>query len=118
MTVNVVTVTVTADVSPADVTTAEGNVLAVPSGTMWPDTSSNPIVPMVVHSQLVNGTCNLSLVATDNFAAGVLTWDFIINIRGIATINVPAVPVNFANGATQSVWAILQAAGWAPVNVP
>ena len=118
MTVNVVTVTVTADSSPSDVAKAEGNVVAIPSGAMWPDTSNNPIVPMVVHGQLQQGTCSLSLVATDNFAAGVLTWDIIINIRGMATINVAGCAVNFADGATQSVWTILQNAGWTPLSVP
>lgn len=115
---NVVSVTVTADVSPADTATAEGNVVAVPSGNMWPDTSNNPIVPMVVHGILASGTCTLSLVASDNFTAGVLNWDFIINIRGLPTINVARVPVNFASGATQSIWPILQAAGWTPVSQP
>lgn len=120
MTVNVVNVTVTADVSPADGTVvAEGNALAVPSGTMWPDSSNNPIVPMVVHGTLdATGTCTLALASSDSFAAGVLTWDIIINIRGMATINVPGVPVNFSNGATQSVWSILSAAGWTPVSKP
>jgi hypothetical protein len=118
MTVNVVTVTVTADASPSDVATAEGNVVAVPSGAMWPDVSNNPIVPAVIHAQLVAGTCSLSLVASDNFAAGVLTWDLIINIRGLPTVNVPSCTVAFTNGATQSVWTILQAAGWTPLSVP
>lgn len=118
MSLNVVTVTVTADVSPSDQATAEGNVVAVPSGTEWPDTSNNPIVPAVVHGTLASGTCSLSLVASDNFSAGVLAWDFIINIRGLQTINVPSCAVNFSNGATQSVWAILTAAGWTPLSVP
>lgn len=118
MTVSIVNVTVAADNSPADLATAEGNVVAVPSGTMWPDASANPIVPMVVHGTLQGGTCTLQLVASDNFASGVLTWDIIINIRGLPTVNVPGVPVNFANGATQSVWAILTAAGWTPPPQP
>jgi hypothetical protein len=118
MSVNVVTVTVTADASPSDVAKAEGNVVAVPSGAMWPDASNNPIVPAVIHAQLANGTCSLSLVASDSFAAGVLTWDFIINIRGLPTVNVASCAVNFTNGATQSVWTILQAAGWTPLSVP
>ena len=118
MTVNTVNVVVAADVSPADLATAEGNALAVPSGTEWPDTSNNPIVPMVVHGTLVSGTCTLQLVASDNFSAGVLTWDFIINIRGLPTVNVASVPVNFASGATQNVWTILTAAGWKPVSQP
>lgn len=118
MTVNVVNVIVAADSSPADLATAEGNAIAVPSGTEWPDTNDNPIVPMVVHGTLTNGTCTLVLVASDNFGAGVLNWDFIINLRGLPTVNVPGVPVNFSNGATQSVWDILTAAGWTPATQP
>lgn len=118
MTYNTVNVTVAVDNSPVDLATAEGNVVAVPSGTEWPDTSNNPIVPMVVHGTLVSGTCTLVLVASDNFGAGVLNWDFIVNIRGLPTVNVASVPVNFANGATQSIWTILTAAGWTPTSQP
>lgn len=124
MTLSVVNVVVAADNSPADLAVAEGNVVVVPSGTEWPDTSGNPIVPMVVHGTLGDGLnggtpgeCIVRLVSSDNFTAGVLTWDFIINIRGLATINVPSVPVNFAQGATQNVWTILAAAGWTPTRV-
>ena len=118
MTVNVVNVTVAADASPVDAATAEGNVVAVPSGAMWPDGNNVPIVPEVVHGTLVAGTCTLQLVASDNFAAGVLSWDIIINIRGLPTVNVAGCVINFANGATQSVWTILTAAGWTPPSVP
>jgi hypothetical protein len=118
MSLNTVNVVVAADNSPADLASGEGNVIAVPSGTEWPDTSNNPIVPMVVHGSLAAGTCTIVLVASDNFSAGVLNWDFIINIRGLPTVNVPSVPVNFASGATQSVWAILTAAGWTPTTQP
>ena len=121
MTFNVVNVTVAADVSPADAASAEGNVIACPDGTQWPDTNEVPIVPMVVHgtfSDTLNGAgageCIIQLVASDNFSAGVLTWDFIINIRGLPTINVSQVPVNYASGSSQSVWTILEAAGWTP----
>lgn len=127
MSVNIVNVTVAADVSPADPSNvfAEGNVVAVPSGTEWPDTSNNPIVPMVVHGTLgdglngaVPGQCIIKLVASDSFAAGVLNWDFIINIRQLPTVNFANVPVNFANGANQNVWTILSAAGWTPAPQP
>lgn len=126
MTVNVVTVTVQADASPVDPVAAEGNIVAVPSGVAWPDGSNNPIVPMVVHAYLgdnsitppVPGKCQVQLVASDNFAAGVLGWDFIINIRGLPTVNVHGVQVNFSSGATQSVWSILGAAGWTPLASP
>ena len=118
MPVNLVTVTVTVDDSPADTGSPEGNFLFTSSGVMWPDASNFPIVPMVVHGTLVNGTATASLVATDNFAAGVLTWDVTINIRGIPTIQVSGVPVKFSLGATQSIWTILSAAGWSPTPQP
>ena len=125
MTFTTVLVTVAADVSPADPVAAEGNVIAVPSGVMWPDTSDNPIVPMVVHGNLGDGNNGggagetiIELVASDNFTAGVLTWDLIINIRGLPTVNVPGVPVNYSNGARQNVWPILAATGWTPPIQP
>jgi hypothetical protein len=114
MTVNVVSVVVAADSSPADAAPAEGHVVAIPTGVQWPDTSNNPIVPMVVQGTLANGTVTLQLVASDNFAPGVLTWTFNINIRGLKTVTASDVPVNFSLGATQNVWPILAAAGWNP----
>lgn len=124
MTANMVSVTLVADASPADAAPAEGNIVAVPSGTMWPDASGNPIVPMVVNGTLGDsslntpGACAIDLVASDNYAAGVLSWDFVINIRGLSTINVSGVAVNFASGGTQNIWTILAAAGWSPVSAP
>jgi hypothetical protein len=125
MSTNTVLVTVAADVSPADVAKAEGNVVAVPSGVMWPDTSNEPIVPAVVHGTLgdlenggVAGEAIIELLASDNYATGVLTWDFIINIRGLPTVSVADVPVNFSNGANQSIWTILAATGWTPARMP
>jgi hypothetical protein len=116
---NVVSVTVAADSSPTGLVAAEGNVVAVPDGAQWPDAGNNPIVPMVVHGTLNDGSagpgaCTLTLIASDNFTAGVLNWDFIINIRGLATVKVMNVPVNFSSGASQNVWTILAAAGWTP----
>lgn len=120
---NTVLVTVGVDQSPADLAPPEGNVIAVPSGTEWPDTNQNPVVPMVVKGTVgdgVNGGTSsnaiINLIASDNFSAGVLTWNFIINIRGISTINVADVPVKFSLGASQSVWTILAAAGWTPTH--
>lgn len=128
MTVNMVTVNINIDGSAADTAGPEGNYIFSPAGVMWPDLSGNPITPMVQHSNLLttgpaNGqpgtaTASVSLVASDNFAAGVLTWDVIINVRGMPTINVSNVPVNFANGATQSIWTILQSVGWTPIAQP
>lgn len=120
MPLNVVTVTVAADSAPNDPTSAEGNVIVIPDGDRWPDISGNPIVPMVVHATLNDGSsvtpgaCKVVLVASDNFNVGVLTWDFVINIRGFPTVKALDIPVNFAQGASQSIWTILSAAGWTP----
>jgi hypothetical protein len=116
---NVVTVTVAVSDSPVDAVSAEGHYVFVPNGTQWPATiGAFPIVPMIQRGTLVLGTSSVQLVASDNFAAYVLSWDVIINVRGIPTINVPALPVLFASGATQSIWDILQANGWIPINQP
>ena len=124
MTVNMVTVTINVDGSPADSAGPEGNYIFSPSGVMWPDTSGNPVAPMVQHGAIAAApgtqaaTASAQLVASDNYGPGVLTWDVIVNVRGLPTVNVPAVPVNYAAGATQSIWTILQATGWTPITQP
>jgi hypothetical protein len=125
MTVNTVLVTVQADNAPGDPSPAEGNVVAIPSGTQWPDASGNPIVPELVHGYLgdlanggVAGQAIIQLVASDNFSVGVLNWDFVVNIRGFPTVNVSDVPVNFSSGANQNFWTIIAAAGWTPPEQP
>lgn len=116
MSLSLVTVTIAATVSPTDTTQAEGNGVFVPSGVQWPAPGNVPIVPRIVPFTLTNGSATVQLVASDNFAIGVLTWNVIINIRGLPTINVPDVPVNFATGASQNVFDILTAAGWTPTS--
>lgn len=126
MTVNVVNVTIQADGAPGDLLPPEGNYVFTPSGVEWPDSGANPIVPEVIHGSLVGNTgvnppiaiATVELVASDNFSAGTLLWDVIINLRGLPTVNVADVAVNFSQGATQNVWTILQAAGWTPVEQP
>jgi hypothetical protein len=92
---------------------------------MWPDTNDNAIVPMVVQGTLGDGLngatageCIIQLVASDSFAAGILNWDFIINLRGFPTVSVQGCAVDYSNGASQNIWNILTAAGWAPVSMP
>jgi hypothetical protein len=116
---NLVTVTVAAMASPVDATAPEGHFVFVPNGTLWPGVpGSLPIDPQIERGTLTLGTASVQLVASDNFAASVLNWDVIINIRGLPTINVKAFPVLFASGASQSVWDILAANGWTPVSQP
>ena len=119
MSLNLVTVTIAATASPVDATAVEGHFTFFPNGTEWPMTvGALPIVPEIQSGPLVLGTASVQLVASDNFAVGVLNWDVLINIRGLATINVAALPILFAGGASQSVWDILQANGWNPVGQP
>ena len=116
---NLVTVNITAQGSPADAVTPEGNYLFSPNGTEWPGTpGSLPVVPEVQSGHLISGTGSVQLVASDNFAVGVLSWDIIINIRELPTVNFSGAAINFASGATQSVWDILSASGWVPVSQP
>lgn len=126
MTASMVTVSIQVDGAPGDTLPPEGNYVFSPSGVLWPDTSGNAVAPQLQHGVLMPNTAvsppvataSVQLVASDNFTAGVLTWDVIINVRGMPTVNVQAVPVNFASGANQNIWTILQAAGWTPVQVP
>jgi hypothetical protein len=119
MTFNLVTVTIAAQASPVDTLTPQGNYIFSPNGTEWPGTpGSLPIVPQIQSGHLTSGTGSVQLVASDNFAVGVLAWDIIINIRGLPTAIYSTVPINFASGAAQSVWDILSAAGWVPVSQP
>lgn len=114
MSLNTVTVTIAAQAGPSD-TPPEGNFIFSPNGTMWPTSAGQlPIVPYIQHGTLVNGTGSVVLVASDNFSANVLNWDVIINIRDLPTVNVAALPILFSLGATQSIWDILIANGWAP----
>lgn len=56
----------------------------------------------------------VALLASDNFAAGELAYDIVIRVQGVPDIHAQDVPVNFALGATQGLFTILQAAGWTP----
>jgi hypothetical protein len=119
MALNLVTVTVAAQGSPIDAAPPEGHFVFVPNGTMWPlAPGSLPIVPDIQQAPLVLGTASVQLVASDNFALGILNWDVIINIAGLPTVSYSGFPVLFASGASQSVWDILTVNGWIPVVQP
>ena len=115
MSLNLVTVTISATPSPVDDNPVEGNATFIPDGTRWGATG-DPVVPALQHVVLSDSTASVQLVASDNFTAGVLTWCININLKGLPTVNVGGVPVNYASGAAQDVWAILQAAGWLPLT--
>jgi len=111
---NVVTVTVGTVGSPSDASLPEGNFVFVPSGLQWPAAGNVPVVPMVVTGTLTLGTGTAALVASDNFPAGVLTWNVVINIRGLPTIHANDLAVNFSVGPAQNVFDILTLNGWLP----
>lgn len=125
---NFVTVTATWGISP---NYASGNFEFVASGTLM-SSSSIAIVYPFIDGQLDSlgslslptgtvgtvgtGAANsgVSLLASDNFGAGELYYNIKILVQGLATINAQDIPVNFALGASQGLFTILEAAGWTP----
>ena len=119
MSLNLVTVTITVSGAPTDTVSPEGVFVFSPNGVLWPGTAGSfPIDPEVQHGFLTAGTASVQLVASDNFAAGVLNWDVIINIRGMPTVNAPALIVDYATGSTQSIWDILSSNGFNLISQP
>jgi hypothetical protein len=119
MSLNLVTVTIAVQGSPTDAVLPQGNFIFSPNGVLWPGTlGSLPIDPSIQHGFLVLGTASVQLVASDDFAAGVLSWDCIINIRGLPTVNAPALIINYATGSSQSIWDILSSNGYVLTNQP
>jgi hypothetical protein len=119
MSLNLVTVSITVQGSPIDTVSQEGNFVFSPNGVLWPGTpGSFPIDPAIQHGFLTGGTASVQLVASDDFSAGVLTWDCIMNIRGLPTIHAYGLIINYATGATQSIWDILSSNGFGLTNQP
>lgn len=94
---------------------AEGNYELIASGILM---SSNAvaIVTPVLSGQLVAATPQMSVavLASDNYGANELTWNFKIQLRGLSDIVVTDVPVLFSLGASQGLFGILEATGWLP----
>jgi hypothetical protein len=119
MSLNLVTVVIAIQGSPIDTVSQEGNYVFSPNGNLWPGTPGTlPIDPAVQQGHLTSGTASVQLVASDDFAAGVLTWDCILNIRGMPTIHAYGLIINYATGSTQSIWDILSSNGVDLVNQP
>jgi len=119
MSLNMVTVTIEATGTPGSTTYPEGHFVFVPDGLAYPGPiGGGPIIPQMVQGYLVNGSASVSLVASDNFTAGVLNYSVIVNIRGIPTVTVKQITINFSNGATQDLWTILTNNGWSPTPLP
>jgi hypothetical protein len=113
------TVNVTIEATSGDASIPEGNYSFCPDGMQYPAVvGGGPIVPAIVHGQLVNGTATAVLIASDNFATNILNWACIINIRGLPTVKAGSLTINFSDGATQDIWTILTNNGWNPVQLP
>lgn len=95
---------------------AEGNYLFAATGTLMSDTNVAIVTPVV--SGILDSTGNLSavLLASDNFGAGELTWNCFIVVKGMSPINVQDFTVNFAQGASQNLFTVLEASGWTPLS--
>jgi hypothetical protein len=96
----------------------EANWLFVAGGTLMDDTNLAIVTPIVRGSALPGGTGLLSatLLASDNFGTGELLWSCFIRIQGMPYIEVHDFVVNFALGATQTLFTVLKASGWTPIS--
>jgi hypothetical protein len=120
-------VTVTAQWGDGTTNIAEGNYEFVPSGSTM-DSSSESIATATIQGTLdttgslwngVTPGSGVQLLASDNFGLDPdsdpeLTWNIKIIVQGVPEIVAADIPVNYANGATQGLFAILEAAGWVP----
>lgn len=101
-------VTVTA----AFTASGEGNYLFAASGVLM-DSSDVAIVTPVIDGILdTDGNLSVSLLASDNFAAGQLKWNCFVRIQGLPMIHETGFVVNYNDGASQLLFTILEANGW------
>jgi hypothetical protein len=95
---------------------AEGNYLFAASGTLMSDTNVAIVTPVVEGVLDSSGNLSASLLASDNFGAGELTWNLFASVRGMSDISVQGFAVNFSLGASQNLFTILEASGWTPAS--
>lgn len=95
----------------------QGNYLFHASGALM-DGTATAIVTPVLDDVLKNGALSVQLLASDNYGAGELSWDCTIRIKGFSEIKAQGLIVNHATGATQVLFDILEANGWAPMEIP
>ena len=124
MTGNLVTVNATLQTSYGD--PGQGHWLFAATGTLMSATYVAIVAPVIDGSLDSNGQLQYTnpdtavvsegvpLLASDNFAAGDLLWNFFGSFSGMAAIHVTNMIVNFAGGASQNLFAILAANGWTP----
>lgn len=124
MTANLVTVNATLAGTSGD--PGQGHWLFAATGTLMSATYVAIVAPVIDGSLDGNGQFQYTnpdtgvisegvpLLASDNFAAGDLLWNFFGSFSGMASIHVTNMIVNFASGASQNLWTILAANGWTP----
>jgi hypothetical protein len=95
---------------------AEGNYLFAATGTLMSDSNVAIVTPVIDGILDSTGNMSVSLLASDNFGPGELTWTCFITVRGIPDIVVRDFNVNFSNGAIQNLETILAANGWVPTT--
>src|SRR5690348_15352431 len=96
--------------------TAEGTFLFVATGTLISDANAGIVQPVINGILDSSGNLSASLVASDNYGTGELTWNVFVTVRGISPIEWTDVVINFAAGATQNLFTILKANGWTPLS--
>jgi hypothetical protein len=91
----------------------------VAGGTLIDDANAAILTPIVRGNNMPGGTGLLSAVlpASDNYGTGELLWTCFIRADGYPLIEVHDFPVNFSSGSTQTLFAILKAAGWTPPSM-
>lgn len=93
---------------------AEGHFLFAATGTLVSDSNVAIVTPVIDGQIDATGTLSVSLLASDNYGAGELTWNVFLSVRGMSDIFVQGFVVNFAQGANQNLFTILEASGWTP----
>lgn len=96
---------------------ATGRFTLIAQGSLM-DSSDVAIVTPVLVGVLVAGQLTASVLASDSagFADGALNWHVLVEVQGLANIDVENVPINFSNGASQNLLTVLTAAGWTPTT--
>lgn len=103
----------------------EGNFCIAAQGSFMDSPEIAIVTPVIIGQLDSNGFLwnsitpgsGVSLLASDNFSVGALTWHFLIRVQGIPDIDVGEVPVNFSNGASQNLFTVLEATGWTAISV-
>jgi hypothetical protein len=95
---------------------AQGNYLFAATGTLMSDANVAIVTPVLSGVLDSSGNMSVSLLASDNFSPGELTWNCFITVRGLSDVNVQGFAVNFSLGASQNLFTILKASGWNPLS--